>query len=163
MGRRKDEAVEKVWSVFAIALAACLPQQVMGEAPADGPGEARWYVSAGAGANWMPGMRQVGHNRDGTCYPHGGCIGVAVDGYRWAYDLLAGDGWAFEVAIGYLFDGIRVELSASQRKNRLEQGFRSIAYRDGSAIADPRPRLLEQQPNLDRRAPYPDPDAESLP
>ena len=124
-----------VWSVVAIVLAACLPQ-VIGEARADGPGKPRWYVSVGAGGNWMPGMRQVGHNRDGTCYPNNDCTGVAVDGYRWVYDPLADDGRAFEVAAGYRFDGIRFELSASQRKNRLEQRFRSIAYRDGSAIAD---------------------------
>ena len=122
------------WNVFAIALAVCL-SGTAGEARADGPGKHRWYVSAGAGANWIPGMKQVGHNRDGTCYPDDDCTGVAVDGYRWVYDLIADDGQAFEIAVGYRFDGMRVELSASQRKNRLEQRFRSIAYRDGAPVA----------------------------
>ncbi len=68
----------------------------------------------------------MGHNRETTCYPNDDCShlpGGIPDGYRWRYDLEADTGVAFEAAIGFMFDGVRLELSASQRNNDLEQKF----------------------------------------
>ena len=97
-----------------------------GKSAAGEPRRSGWYMGAGAGANWSSSMEQMGHNRETTCYPNDDCShlpGGIPDGYRWRYDLEADTGVAFEAAIGFMFDGVRLELSASQRNNDLEQKF----------------------------------------
>ena len=110
-----------------------------GESAAGSVRPSGWYVSAGAGANRSSRMEQVGHNRDTTCYPNEDCShlpGGTPDGYRWRYDLVSGTGTAFEVLIGRNTGRARLELSAAQRKNNIDQEFTGITYLDGTSIRD---------------------------
>ena len=98
-----------------------------------------WYVGGGIGVNWTGDMKQVGWNRDTYCYPdscdnHGlsqDISGVSIPGYRWSYDLDVGVGSAFEIAVGRAFNRLRLEISAAQRKNDVDQQFTGITYLDG--------------------------------
>lgn len=98
-----------------------------------------WYVGGGIGVNWTGDMKQVGWNRDTYCYPdscdnHGlsqDISGVSIPGYRWSYNLDVGVGSAFEIAVGRAFNRLRLEISAAQRKNDVDQQFTGITYLDG--------------------------------
>ena len=103
------------------------------EGAAQEPGSYGWYVSASGGTNWNPVMKQAGHNRDNICYPNDLCSGTP-GGYRWYYDLPSDLGAALEVAFGRKFSGVRLEVSASQRSNNVEQEFTDITFLDGSPI-----------------------------
>lgn len=100
-----------------------------------------WYISGGVGVNWTGDMDQVGWNRDTNCYPDS-CDSdrrnqaIRVPGYRWSYDLDMGVGSAFEIAIGRAFNRLRLEISAAQRKNDVDQQFSGITYLDGRPPAD---------------------------
>ena len=117
---------------------AVLGLLVLGTASGGMAGEpVAWYVSAGAGANWASDAKQSGRNRDTTCYPDHDCNhlpGGTPSGYRWRYDLDIDPGTALEVAVGVRFDDIRLELSASQRKNDANQESPRISYLDGTVI-----------------------------
>ncbi|MCY4592753.1 MAG: outer membrane beta-barrel protein [Alphaproteobacteria bacterium] len=97
-------------------------------------GRSGWYVSAAGGLSRMANMGQTGTNRDPTCYPNDSCAGLVLDGYRWVYDLDADQGSAFEVALGYRIDDVRIELSARRQASDLEHRFRSISLLDGSTV-----------------------------
>ena len=124
---------------FSGPLGVCM---ALGASGGSAAGELRlsgWYVSAGVGANRSSSMEQVGHNRDTTCYPDEDCSllpGGTPGGYRWRYDLDAGTGTAFEVLIGRNTGRARLELSAAQRKNDIDQKFTGITYLDGTLIQD---------------------------
>ena len=121
------------------ALGVCVALGASGESAAGEPRLSGWYVSAGVGANRSSSMEQVGHNRDTTCYPDEDCSllpGGTPGGYRWRYDLDAGTGTAFEVLIGRNTGRARLELSAAQRKNDIDQKFTGITYLDGTLIQD---------------------------
>ena len=107
-----------------------------------------WYVGAALGINRTSGLRQVGWNRDNVCYPMDDCTHVdgALQGYRWAYDLAADDGAAFEISFGRAFDALRLELSFTQRRNSLDQEFTGISYLDGT------PRVRAEVSNYDSRS-----------
>lgn len=100
------------------------------------PQRSGWYLGAGTGMNWNSGIKQAGWNRDTICYPDEDCahIGGAPEGYRWFYDLNADPGAAFEISLGRRFGNVRLELSAAQRRNNIEQQFTNITYLDGSAL-----------------------------
>ena len=100
------------------------------------PKRSGWYVGAGAGVNWTSGMKQAGWNLDTLCYPDSDCrhVGGAPEGYRWFYDIDSDPGSAFEISVGRMFGNVRVELSASQRDNDIEEEFTGITYLDGSGI-----------------------------
>lgn len=114
-----------------------------GEAGA-GPGRSGWYIGGGIGVNWTYPIDQVGWNRDPYCYPDSGSCGVPgpsadVPGYRWAYDLDLDAGTAFEISVGRLFNRWRLELSAAQRNNAIEQQFKDLTYLDGRRAPAPAP------------------------
>lgn len=98
-----------------------------------------WYVGGGIGVNWTGDMKQVGWNRDTYCYPDScdnpglsqDISGVSIPGYRWSYNLDVGVGSAFEIAVGRAFNRLRLEISAAQRKNDVDQQFTGITYLDG--------------------------------
>ena len=94
-----------------------------------------WYVGGGIGSNWASDMDQEGWNRETTCYPTDACFDAdpvpEISGYRWHYDIDAATGVAFEISAGRIFDRTRLELSFAQRKNSLNQMFRSITDYDG--------------------------------
>lgn len=100
-----------------------------------------WYISGGVGVNWTGDMDQVGWNRDTYCYPDScdtpgrsqDIDGVSIPGYRWSYNLDMGVGSAFEIAVGRTFNRLRLEISAAQRKNDVDQQFTNITYLDGRA------------------------------
>ena len=102
-----------------------------------------WYISGGIGVNWTGDMKQVGWNRDTYCYPDScdnpgrsqDISGVSVPGYRWSYDLDVGVGSAFEIAVGRAFNRLRLEISAAQRKNDVDQQFTNITYLDGRPLS----------------------------
>ena len=102
-----------------------------------------WYVGGGIGVNWTGDMKQVGWNRDTYCYPDScdnpgrsqDISGVSVPGYRWSYDLDVGVGSAFEIAVGRAFNRLRLEISAAQRKNDVDQQFTNITYLDGRPLS----------------------------
>lgn len=99
-----------------------------------------WYISGGVGVNWTGDMDQVGWNRDTYCYPDS-CNDPGrsqdssevstIPGYRWSYNLDVGVGSAFEIAIGRAFNRLRLEISAAQRKNDVDQQFTGITYLNG--------------------------------
>ena len=112
-----------------------------GEAGAE-PGRSGWYVGGGIGANWTSRMDQEGWNRDTYCYPDSdSCAepGPSADipGYRWAYNIDSDAGTAFEISVGRLFNRWRLELSAAQRNNAVEQKFKSITFLDGRVDTPP--------------------------
>ena len=110
-----------------------------GTAAESGDGEPRrsgWYVGAGVGGNWASDMDQEGWNRETLCYPTDACFDVdpapEISGYRWHYDIDADAGAAFELSFGRIFGRARLELSLAQRRNDIDQTFRSITYYDGT-------------------------------
>ena len=112
-----------------------------GEAGAE-PGRSGWYIGGGIGANWTSLMDQEGWNRDNYCYPDSSSCDVPgpsenISGYRWMYDLDMDAGSAFEVSIGRMFNRWRLELSAAQRNNAIEQKFKSVTFLDGRVDTRP--------------------------
>lgn len=95
-----------------------------------------WYFSIGTGLALSSVMDQEGWNRDTVCYPTDPCF-VAdpvpeLSGYRWRYAIDADAGTGFEVTFGRALGPLRLEVSASQSKNNIEQEFASLEYFDGS-------------------------------
>ena len=112
-----------------------------GEAGAE-PERSGWYIGGGIGANWTSRMDQEGWNRDTYCYPDSSSCDVPgpsenISGYRWMYDLDMDAGSAFEVSVGRMFNRWRLELSAAQRNNAIEQKFKSITFLDGRVDTRP--------------------------
>lgn len=60
---------------------------------------------------------------------------MSIPGYRWSYDLDVGVGSAFEIAVGRAFNRLRLEISAAQRKNDVDQQFTNITYLDGRPLS----------------------------
>ena len=113
-----------------------------------GQGRSGWYIGGGIGANWTSRMDQTGQNRDVYCYPDSGfCANPGpsenIPGYRWAYDLDMDAGSAFEVSVGRMFNQWRLELSASQRNNAIQQKFKDIALLNGRRDARPPGNTVE--------------------
>ena len=129
MGPRRSERF-----LVTVALAICLGLGGAATGLAQEKVLLGWYVGASLGMNRASGLAQAGWNRDDICYPTGDCahVGGAPQGYRWSYDLDAGDGAAFEFSVGRAFDLLRLELSFTQRSNDLTQRFTGISYLDGS-------------------------------
>lgn len=101
--------------------------------------ESRWYVAAGAGANWMSGAHPQGWNKDTVCYPVFDCFSQSaapsVEGYRWGYRLDQDTGYAFELAIGRTYGRLRLEGAYAQRRNGLTYGgFTGLTYFDGTPV-----------------------------
>ena len=120
-------------------LGICIVLGASGESAAGMSQRSRWYVGVGVGANWSSTLAQEGHNWDTICYPDDDCShlpGGMPEGYRWNYDLEPDIGAAFPASIGLMFDSVRLELSAAQRVNNLDQIFSGIAYLDGLPIVD---------------------------
>ena len=127
-----------VWlfTVGAMVMVFSLLSNVSAETERSG-----WYIGGGIGVNWADDMKQVGWNRDTYCYPDScdnpgrsqDISGVSIPGYRWSYDLDMGIGSAFEIAVGRVFNRLRLEISAAQRKNDIDQQFTGITYLDGRA------------------------------
>ena len=115
--------------VGAIVMAFAAP----GEAGAE-TGRSGWYVGGGIGANWTYQMDQVGWNRDTYCYPDFSCADKDVQGYRWMYALDLDAGAAFEISVGRMFNRWRLEFSAAQRNNAIDQKFPRLTYLDGSPV-----------------------------
>ena len=106
-----------------------------GEAGAE-PGRSGWYIGGGIGANWTSQMDQEGWNRDTYCYPDSAACAAPgpsadIPGYRWMYDLDLDAGTAFEISVGRMFNNWRLELSAAQRNNAIEQKFKDITFLNG--------------------------------
>ena len=101
-----------------------------------------WYVGGGIGSNWASDIDQEGWNRDPLCYPTDACFDAdpipEISGYRWRYNIDATAGAVFEIAAGRIFDRTRLELSLAQRKNGLDQVFRSITDYDGMPMEERR-------------------------
>ena len=109
-----------------------------------------WYIGGGIGANWTSRMDQEGWNRDTYCYPDSGSCAAPgpsadIPGYRWMYDLDLDAGTAFEISVGRMFNNWRLELSAAQRNNAIDQQFKDITYSDGRR--DPAPPRNNVQSN----------------
>ena len=120
-------------------LGVCIVLGASGESMAGASQRFGWYVGVGVGANGSSTLAQEGHNRDTICYPDEDCShlpGGRPEGYRWNYNLEPDIGAAFPASIGFMFDSVRLELSATQRGNDLNQIFSGIAYLDGSPIID---------------------------
>ena len=104
------------------------------------PSRSEWYLGGGIGSNWASDMSQEGWNRETTCYPTDGCFDAdpvpELSGYRWRYDIAAAAGAVFEVSAGRFFDRTRLEFSLRQRKNGLNQMFRSITEYDGTPLRE---------------------------
>ena len=99
-------------------------------------GRSGWYFSIGTGLALNSGMDQEGWNRDTVCYPTDPCFVAdpvpALSGYRWGYAIDADAGTEFEITLGRALGPLRLEVSASQSKNNIEQEFASLEYLDGS-------------------------------
>ena len=108
---------------------------LLAQSGAGGPPRSGWYIGGGIGSNWASDMDQEGWNRETTCYPTDACFDAdpvpEISGYRWRYDIDAATGAAVDISAGRIFDRTRLELSLAQRKNSLNQMFRSITDYDG--------------------------------
>lgn len=129
-----------VWGLVMIFAAS-------GEAGAE-PWRSGWYVGGGAGVNWTSQMDQRGWNRDVYCYPDSGFCSnpgpsTSITGYRWAYDLNLDAGSVFEVSVGRMFNQWRVELSASQRNNVIQQKPKGSSLLDGRRYVRPPGNTVE--------------------
>ena len=115
---------------------------VWAQSGAGGTPRAGWYVGGDIGANWASDIDQEGWNRDPLCYPTDACFDAdpvpEISGYRWRYDIDAAAGAVFEISTGLILDRTRLELSLAQRKNSLDQMFRSITDYDGMAMEERR-------------------------
>ena len=120
----------------------CPISGVLAQSRAGGASRSGWYVGGGIGSNWASDMDQEGWNRDPLCYPTDACFDAdpvpAISGYRWRYDIDASAGAVFELSAGRIFDRTRLELSLGQRKNGLDQMFRSITDYDGTPMEERR-------------------------
>ena len=100
---------------------------------------AAWYVGGSLGLNRTSDIDQEGWNQETTCYPTDACFDADpvpdISGYRWRYDIDAAAGAAFELTVGRLFERTRLEVSLAQRKNGLDQMFRSITDYEGMPMA----------------------------
>ena len=125
-----------------------------GEADAE-TGRSGWYIGGGIGVNWTYPIDQAGWNRDTYCYPDSGCEPEGlrsphIPGYRWMYDLDLDAGTAFEVSVGRMFNRWRLEFSAAQRNNAIDQQFKDITYLDGRR--DPAPAPDSPRNNVESNA-----------
>ena len=113
---------------------------LLAQSGAGGLPRSGWYIGGGIGSNWASDMDQEGWNRETTCYPTDACVDAdpvpEISGYRWRYDIDAATGAAFEISAGRIFDRTRLELSLAQRKNSLNQMFRSITDYDGMPMEE---------------------------
>ena len=129
-----------------VAPAACcfLVFSLAPDAAAQSGGERRsgWYVGGTVGANRASQIEQTGFNRDPLCYPTDACFDQdprpEFPGYRWAYDLDSAADATFELSAGYVLNRARLELSFGQRRNDIDQMFRSVTTFDGVALEDRR-------------------------
>ena len=121
-------------------LMLCPISGVAAQSGSGGATRSGWYVGGGIGPNWASGMDQEGWTRETTCYPTDTCFDAdpvpEVSGYRWRYDIASAAGAAFEITAGHTFDCTRLELSFAQRKNGLNQMFRSITDYDGMPMEE---------------------------
>ena len=120
---------------FATFCAVCCAG-LAGSAAGAEAGSSGWYFSAGAGIALNSGMDQVGWNEDTVCYPTDACFAAdpvpSVPGYRWRYAIDADAGSGLEITLGRQLGRSRIEFSAAQSRNNIEQNFVSIEYLDGS-------------------------------
>ena len=123
---------------FVVAGSLLVVSPISGAVAQSGGGEpsrAKWYVGGGLGSHRATDMDQEGWNRDPLCYPTDACFDADpipdISGYRWRYEIVADVGAAFELSAGHMFDRTRLEFSLAQRKNGLDQRFRSITDYDG--------------------------------
>ena len=145
-GRSLQEFSMLLTSVIASAvggiLVLCSISGVAAQSGAGPPPRSGWYVGGGIGSNWASDMDQKGWNRDPLCYPTDLCFDAdpvpEISGYRWRYDIDAGAGAVFEISAGLIFDRARMELSLAQRKNGLDQMFRSITDYNGTPMEERR-------------------------
>ena len=129
------------WVAVGVMFVVCA---VSGPASAE-PLRSRWYIGGGLGVSGVHDMEERGWNRDTYCYPSAcdepglsaDIAGVAIPGYRWAYDLDLDIGTAFEVAVGRTFNRWRLELAYAHRKNDVDQTFTGTAYLDGGPRVQP--------------------------
>ena len=130
-------------TVGAMVTVCCLS----GEAGAE-PRRSEWYIGGGIGASWVHDMEERGWNRDTYCSPRTcdepglseNIEGISIPGYRWNYDLDLDIGSAFEIALGRTFNRWRLEISAAQRKNDIDQEFTGSTYLDGRERDQPSAR-----------------------
>lgn len=127
----------RLCTAVAIMVALATP----GEASAE-TGRSGWYIGGGIGANWTNQLDQAGWNRDIYCYPDSAACATPgpstdIPGYRWAYNIDMDAGSAFEISAGRMFNRWRLELSAAQRNNAIEQKFRRITFLDGRVDTPP--------------------------
>ena len=133
----------RIASFFAVSLSFILVICAASDAAAQsGTRRSGWYVGGGVGANWASDITQTGFNRDPLCYPTDACFDEVprpeVSGYRWVYDLDAATGAMFELSTGFILSRARLEVSFAQRKNDLDQIFRSVTTLEGMAMEDRR-------------------------
>ena len=123
-----------VWWMTVGVMVCCLSAEASAE-----PQRSAWYIGGGIGAGWVHDMEERGWNRDTYCYPRTcdepglseNIEGISIPGYRWNYDLDLDLGSAFEIALGRTFNRWRLEISAAQRKNDIDQTFTGSTYLDG--------------------------------
>lgn len=101
-----------------------------------------WYAGVTLGLNRADDIDQEGWNRDTFCYPTDACFDLdpipRISGYRWRYNVEPDRGNTFEIVIGRVFDRKRLELSVAQKKNNVNQVFRSVTDFDGVRMEDRR-------------------------
>ena len=112
-----------------------------GEAGAE-PERSGWYIGGESGRTGRPGSIRKGGTGTTTVIPDSSSCDVPgpsenIPGYRWMYDLDMDAGSAFEISVGRLFNRWRLELSAAQRNNAIEQKFRSVTFLDGRVDTRP--------------------------
>ena len=142
--RQKESPMKRSLMRWAAVGAMVLVCSLSGEVSAE-PQRSQWYIGGGIGANWVHDIEEKGWNRDTYCSPRicdepglsENIEGISIPGYRWNYDLDLDLGSAFEISLGRTFNRWRLEISAAQRKNDIDQTFTGSTYLDGRAPYQP--------------------------
>lgn len=119
--------------VTAMAAAAILAGLAPGGAAHAGDAAARsgFYVGAGAGASWLGDFRQQGRNREMECYYDNCTSPPSHGGYRWNYAVDTDTGFQYDLAAGWIWNRLRLEVAAGQSRNSATHSFRGQSFLNG--------------------------------
>ena len=99
----------------------------------DAAARSGFYVGAGAGASWLGDFRQQGRNREMECYYDNCTSPPSHGGYRWNYAVDTDAGFQYDLAAGWIWKRLRLEVAAGQSRNGATHSFRGQSFLNGGS------------------------------